>query len=165
MNQMNTVIILGSSRNDGNTKALVDELIRQTGWDLVDLNNYDIGYFDYQHENSSDDYLPLMRKLIQKYDRFVFATPVYWYAMSGVMKVFFDRFTDLLTIEKEMGRQLRGKEMAAVSCSNGGNLGEDFWLPFRKSASYLGMRFLKGMHFVVEEDITERTRIFLKNVQ
>jgi multimeric flavodoxin WrbA len=43
-------------------------------------------------------------------------TPVYWYTMSGIMKVFFDRFSDLLRIEKDLGRKLRGKSMAVISC-------------------------------------------------
>ena len=34
----------------------------------------------------------------------IFVTPVYWYAMSGRMKVFFDRWTDLLKIDKDTGR-------------------------------------------------------------
>ncbi|MCP4458779.1 MAG: NAD(P)H-dependent oxidoreductase [Cytophagales bacterium] len=38
------------------------------------------------------------------------ATPVYWYSMSGIMKVFLDRIYDVLTIEKELGRKLHGKK-------------------------------------------------------
>ena len=62
------------------------------------------------------------------------------------MKVFFDRITDLLTIEKNLGRQLRGKRMAVISTSNGSHLGDQFWLPFSASAQYLGMEFLGGLH-------------------
>ena len=56
-----------------------------------------------------------MKTIISKYDTIIFATPVYWYSMSGILKVFIDRITDLLTIEKELGRKLRGKKMAVVS--------------------------------------------------
>ena len=66
--------------------------------------------------------------------------------MSGRMKVFFDRLTDLLRIEKDTGRQLRDKYMAVISCSNGGNLEEYFWLPFKNSAEYLGMHYLTDLH-------------------
>ncbi|MFW5760799.1 MAG: NAD(P)H-dependent oxidoreductase [Cyclobacteriaceae bacterium] len=69
------------------------------------------------------------------YDLLIFAAMVYWYSISGIMKVFFDRITDLLTIEKNLGRQLRGKYMAAISCCNGNNLEENFWLPFSKAPS------------------------------
>ena len=86
---MRKLIILGSSRKDGDTKKVVDELVKLTGWDLIDLNDYKISYYDYEHKNLDDDYLPLMRKIIANYDVLIFATPVYWYSMSGIMKVFF----------------------------------------------------------------------------
>jgi multimeric flavodoxin WrbA len=144
--QMKTVVIVGSSRNDGDAQSLAEELTQQSGWDLINLNDYHIGHYDYASHNRHDDYLGLMKTLIAKYDTLVFATPVYWYAMSGVMKVFFDRITDLLTLEKELGRKLRGKKMAAISCSHGNNLGDYFWLPFSETANYLGMKYLGSLH-------------------
>jgi hypothetical protein len=56
--------------------------------------------------------------------------------------VFFDRTTDLLTIEKDRGRKLRGKSMAAISSSGCGESGENFCLPFSESAEYLGIKYL-----------------------
>lgn len=103
---MRAVIIVGSARRDGDTARLVEALVQQSEWAVVDLNDYQIGHFDYGHTNRDDDYLPLMRQLVERYDLFLFATPVYWYSMSGVMKVFFDRLTDLLIIEQDLGRQL-----------------------------------------------------------
>lgn len=140
------VIILGSSRNDGDTRLIVDTLLKESNWDVVDLSDFDIGYFDYGHENQNDDYLELIERIIKDYDVLIFASPVYWYSMSGIMKVFFDRLTDLLTIKKELGRALRGKSMAAISSSNGGNLGDVYWLPFAKSAEYLGMKYIGNLH-------------------
>ena len=145
---MKKVIIVGSSRNDGDTSKLTELLAQKSGWDIIDLNDYEISYYDYKHENQSDDYLRLMRSIIEKYDTLIFATPVYWYSMSGIMKVFFDRITDLLTIEKELGRKLRGKKMAAISCSIGNNLGDLFWLPFSETAKYLGMEYLGNLHTI-----------------
>ena len=112
------------------------------------MNDYKIGYYDYEHRNRNDDYLPLMKELIEKYDKFIFATPVYWYSMSGIMKVFFDRITDLLEIEKDIGRKLRGKSMAVISCSIGNNLNDAFWLPFSETANYLGMAYLGNAHLI-----------------
>ena len=97
---MRNIIILGSSRNDGDTARVVNKLKEKSNWDLIDLNSYDFSYYDYAHQNSDDDFIPLMRNLIEKYDTLILATPVYWYSMSGIMKVFFDRITDLLEIEK-----------------------------------------------------------------
>ena len=58
-----------------------------------------------------------METIIQKYDTIIFATPVYWYSMSGTLKTFFDRLSDLLHYKKELGRQMRGKKMAMISNS------------------------------------------------
>ena len=145
---MKKVIIVGSSRNDGDTANLTKDLLEKSKWDILNLNDYQFSYFDYKHENRNDDYLDLIRKILDTYETLIFITPVYWYSMSGIMKVFFDRFTDLLTIEKELGRKLKGKKMAAVSCSTGENLGEHFWLPFIKTAEYLGMEYLGNVHTI-----------------
>ena len=162
---MNTLIILGSSRKDGDTKKIVDELISISGWGFIDLNDYNFSYYDYEHKNLDDDYLDLMRKIIVNYDVLIFVTPVYWYSMSGIMKVFFDRITDLLDEEKDLGRKLRGKSMAAISCSVGENLGESFWLPFSETARYLGMKYLCNTHTLAGKDESENLKQFVANVE
>lgn len=159
---MNKLVILGSSRKDGDTKKIVDELVGVSHWDFIDLNDYDISYYDYEHQNLDDDYLSLMQKIIDGYDVLIFATPVYWYSMSGIMKVFFDRLTDLLDIEKELGRKLRGKSMAALSCSLGDNLGEHFWLPFEETARYLGMNYLGSLHTLAGKIEAEKLQGFIE---
>jgi multimeric flavodoxin WrbA len=143
---MKTLIISGSSRKNGETAKIAQHLSSISGWGLIDLNDYKISFYDYEHKNKDDDYLVLMRNIIENYDTLIFATPVYWYSMSGNMKVFFDRITDLLTIEKDLGRKLRGKSMAVISSSGGDDLGDSFWLPFSRSAEYLGMKYLGNLH-------------------
>ena len=162
---MKKVVIAGSSRNDGETLNLTNELIEKSKWDLINLNDYNFSYYDYNHENRNDDYLDLMKRIITKYDTLIFATPVYWYSMSGIMKVFFDRITDLLEIEKDLGRKLRGKNMAAISCSIGNNLGEYFWLPFIETANYLGMEYLGNVHTVTGENKEKKIKEFIKLVE
>jgi multimeric flavodoxin WrbA len=157
---MRKLIILGSSRKDGDTKKMVDELISVSNWDLIDLNDYRFSYYDYEHQNLDDDYLGLMRQIIANYDVLIFATPVYWYSMSGIMKVFFDRITDFLDLEKDLGRKLRGKSMAALSCSVGDNLGENFWLPFSETARYLGMNYLGNIHTLADKAEIENLQKF-----
>jgi len=146
------IVILGSSRKDGNTKQAIDKLNLLSDFDIVDLNEFDINYYDYEHKNKSDDYLNIIRNIITNYDLLIFATPVYWYSMSGIMKVFFDRITDLLDNEKELGRKLRNKNMAVLSSSIGDHLGEKFWLPFIEIAKYLGMNYLGNVHTIVNSD-------------
>ena len=48
---MSAVIILGSSRSDGGTQAMVAQLTALSHWDLIDLNDYSFSYFDYEHRN------------------------------------------------------------------------------------------------------------------
>jgi multimeric flavodoxin WrbA len=143
---MKTVLILGSSRHNGDTAKLTQFIQEKTNWEIVNLSDYNISYYDYEHKNATDDFLTLMERLLTEYDAFIFATPVYWYSMSGIMKVFFDRITDLITIRKELGRALKNKSMAAISTSIGNNLEESFWLPFRLTAEYLNMFFIQGLH-------------------
>ncbi|WP_010521840.1 flavodoxin family protein [Aquimarina agarivorans] len=147
---MKKVIILGSSNNEGNTKLLTNKIIEQANYpiDIINLSDYKISYYDYEYKNSNDDFIKIIERLVNNYDTFLFATPVYWYAMSGIMKVFFDRLTDVITVEKALGHQLKGKNMAAITSSTGANLNELFWLPFSKTAYYLGMDFLGGVHTI-----------------
>ncbi len=143
---MGKVIILGSARKNGETKKVVTELMRISDCDLIDLKDYNIAHFDYEHLNRNDDFIKLIKRITDNYNVLIFATPTYWYSMSGIMKVFFDRLTDLLRIEKELGRKLRNKYMAVISCSNGDNLKDAFWLPFKKSTEYLGMEYITDLH-------------------
>lgn len=145
---MKKVIIIGSSRKDEETKNVATELIRISNWNLIDLADFKISQFDYEHLNRNDDFIGLIKRITENYDILIFATPVYWYSMSGIMKVFFDRLTDLLRIEKDTGPKLRNKYMAVISCSNGDNLEDEFWLPFKKSAEYLGMNYLTDLAYV-----------------
>lgn len=146
-----TLIIVGSSRKGGDTFNAAERLKVVLGADLIELVDYRIGRYDYAHGND-DDFPALIRKIISDYDTLVFATPVYWYSMSGVMKDFFDRITDLLDLDKETGRMLRGKRMAVISSSAGDHLGEDFWHPFRATGTYLGLAYLGHIHTVAGND-------------
>ncbi|WP_245569895.1 flavodoxin family protein [Flavobacterium soli] len=159
------IIILGSSRSDGETKKLTDTILGISDFDKIDLNDYSISYYDYEYKNANDDYLNLMQTLINKYDTFVFATPVYWYSMSGIMKVFLDRFTDLLDNQKELGRQLRNKKMTVITSSNGGNLGEEFWFPFKETAKYLGMEYIGNLHTISNSLNLEQIEDFVYKIK
>lgn len=147
---MKRIIVQGSSRGNGNTHKMVQILQNHIDCDLIDLSEYDIQPYDYDHRNQDDDFMPLMKKMVN-YDTIIFATPVYWYSMSGTMKIFFDRITDCLQTEKETGRKLRGKNMAVLSCGSDDNQVEGFFIPFEKSAEYLGMNYLGQVHTWINE--------------
>jgi multimeric flavodoxin WrbA len=141
------VIILGSSRKNGNTTKIVDEISKEHGIEVINLSDFNISYYDYESKNREDDFFPLIKGIIENYDTLIFATPIYWYNMSGIMKVFFDRFSDLIRIEKETGRKLRGKKIGVISNSHDDEIEESFYIPFKKTADYLGMEYLGHAHF------------------
>ena len=149
---MKKLIIKGSSRKNGNTQKVIDYLNKNNDFDVIDLLDYNIAPFDYEHKNYTDDFLPLMEKVAEKYETIIFASPVYWYSMSGTMKIFFDRISDLLHYRKELGRKLRGKNMAMISNSGHNDRKSGFEMPFEESAHYLGMHYLGDVHTWVEED-------------
>lgn len=148
------VILQASSRSNGNTHTIVNYLNKNHQFDIIDLKTKNIGHFDYDFENANDDFLELMETIISKYDTIIFATPVYWYSMSGILKVFFDRLSDLLKTHKHLGRQLNGMSMGLISNSGGNDRKEGFTTPFTESAAYLGMQYLGDIHaWFVNEDI------------
>ena len=158
------VIIVASHRKNGNTAKLVSNLQNLLDCDVIDLLDYNISRYDYHNANRNDDFIPLMRRIVRDYQTFVFATPVYWYSVSGLLKTFLDRITDLLTIEKELGRQLRGKSMATVTVSGGGHLGDAFFLPLRATTDYLGMSYLADLHTLDAEPNSDALRQFADRI-
>lgn len=154
---MEILILQGSARKNGNTNKIVNYIQEKIECDFIDLKGYSISNYDYDTRNKNDDFLPLMREIVE-YDLIIFATPIYWYSMSGIMKTFFDRITDCLTIEKETGRKLRGKSMALVSCGSDEEIKDGFEMPFRESANYLGMTYKGSVHTWVEDEISEEVK-------
>ncbi|MEE9431138.1 MAG: NAD(P)H-dependent oxidoreductase [Melioribacteraceae bacterium] len=152
---MKRIIIQGSSRSNGNTNKVVKLLMEELDFDFLDLATKNIGHFDYEFKNQNDDFIPIITQIANEYDLIVFATPVYWYSMSGVLKVFFDRISDCLHSEKEIGRKLRKKNMAVICCGSDKNEIESFFIPFKKSAEYLGMNYLGNVHTWIEDDSIE----------
>jgi multimeric flavodoxin WrbA len=154
-----TVIIQASARSNGDTHLIVKELNKHNTFDVIDLKTKNVGHFEYDFSNADDDFLPMMEEIITKYDTIVFATPVYWYSMSGILKAFFDRISDLLHEKNELGRQLRGKKMAMISNNNYDDIKDGFNMPFKESANYLGMTYLGDIHTWVENNIINPTAI------
>ncbi len=151
MNQKG-VIIQGSARSNGNTNKIVSYVQSKTAYDVIDLNAKQIGGYDYQYKNKDDDFLPLMNHIVDNYDSIIFATPIYWYSMSGILKNFLDRITDCLKIEKQIGRKLQGKKMGMISCGSGSEIKDGFEMPFAATANYLSMHYLGATHTWIENE-------------
>ena len=112
------IAVFASARRNGNTGKFIDWIADELGIDVIDLSEKEISPYDYDHKNINDDFLPLMRQLLE-YDKIIFVTPVYWYGPSAQMKVFIDRTSDFLDLEelKDIGRRLRGKS-AYIVCTS-----------------------------------------------
>ncbi|NQY94804.1 MAG: flavodoxin family protein [Campylobacteraceae bacterium] len=138
-----TAIILGTSRSNGNTADLSKVVAKNTDAVIFDINKYNILPFDYEYKNQDDDFLILIKDILT-YDNIIFASPVYWFSPSTTMKLFIDRITDLITIEKDLGRQLRGKTTALISTGEYESPKSCFEDVFKHTFEYLGMNY-KGM--------------------
>lgn len=159
---MKGIILLGSSNSRGETFRHCDYLSRQTGFPILDLKSKNILPFDYEFKNQDDDFLSTFKEIVDHYELLIFATPVYWYSMSGTMKVFFDRISDCLKIHKDEGRKLRGKKMAVLSAGYDKVIKEGFFMPFIESAKYLGMTYIGDTYLA--EETTEAANTHALNV-
>ncbi|MEL6675854.1 MAG: NAD(P)H-dependent oxidoreductase [Bacteroidota bacterium] len=161
-------LVQGSSRSQGNTHQVTHLIQTALQAPLADLNQLKIHQYTYEHAHVEDDFLPLMRQVVA-HDICWLLTPVYWYSMSGLMKNFLDRFTDCLKVEKELGRKLRGKKLAAVACGSEAAETPGFFIPFEYSAAYLGMEYLGHLHTwvagnVLSSEEQERIADFVRNI-
>src|ERR1700722_6098373 len=116
-----TIALFSSSRRAGNTGQLIDRIALELNIEVVDLAGQHMSSYDYDHLNRNDDFEPLIKRVLAC-DQIIFATPIYWYAVSPAMKVFLDRISDLLETPDLLseGRRLRGKN-AYVVCTSTGN--------------------------------------------
>jgi len=150
----NPIVIFGSSRKRGDTWQAIQLVKGAQDIPIIELSDYDISFYDYEHRNESDDYLTLMER-IAGHDPIVLATPVYWYTMSAQMKIFVDRLSDLLAIRKELGRQLRGKTMHVIT-SYSTDRPAGFEDAFRQTCDYLGMQYGACYYYYAGPDSAQR---------
>jgi multimeric flavodoxin WrbA len=139
---LSAIALFSSSRRRGNTGQLMDRIALELNIEVVDLANQRMSSYDYEHLNRDDDFEPLMKRVLE-HEQIIFATPIYWYAVSPAMKVFIDRISDLLELPdlKSEGRRLRGKTAYVVCTSISDEPSAAFMEAFRETFDYLGMRF------------------------
>ncbi|MFT5674298.1 MAG: multimeric flavodoxin WrbA [Paraglaciecola sp.] len=142
-----TIAVIGSSRRNGNTGKLIDLITEELNIEVIDLGIKNISPFDYEHKNIDDDFLPLMNCLLE-YDNIIFASPVYWFAMSAQMKTFIDRMSDFLSVEEltDIGRKLRTKVGYVVSTSISEKVDDSFMDSFINTFEYLGIEYGGFVH-------------------
>jgi multimeric flavodoxin WrbA len=125
----------------------MDRIAKELRIDVVDLAIKNISPYDYEHRNRADDFEPLMKRVLES-DQVIFATPVYWYAVSPPMKVFLDRIADFLDLPdlQDQGRSLRGKTAYIVCTSVYEEVPASFLASFEDTLGYLGIRLCGVAH-------------------
>ena len=135
------LVLLASARSAGHTAALVRHVFNSPDYVVTDLLATSLAPYSYTgHYPPGDAFADLTQQLLA-HKIIVLATPVYWYAMSGLLKTFFDRLTDLTTTHKSLGRQLQGKRLLLLATGTDANLPLGFEEPFRRTAHYFNMTF------------------------
>ena len=142
--------VLGSARGDGDAAGLLDATLAGRPARRFDIGSLRVRDYAYGGPDGDDDFVTVARALAES-DAVVFVTPVYWYAMSAVLKRFFDRLTDLVTVRKSLGRQLAGRSVWLVACGSDAALPPGFEVPFRQTAAYFGMDYC-GAHYALMSD-------------
>lgn len=98
---MRIAVIQGSARNGGNTEELTRLVLEGIPYTNIILREKDIKpIHDQRHDEGGfdpvdDDYDDLILQVLE-HDILIFATPVYWYGASGLMKNFIDRWSQSL---------------------------------------------------------------------
>ncbi|AWB65872.1 FMN reductase [Saccharobesus litoralis] len=140
---MKSVIILGTSRNQGNTAHLTQYIATQINAEVIDLATYHIQPYDYEHNNQDDDFATLIQHLLG-YDQWIFASPIYWYSPSATMKLFLDRMCDLIEVDKSRGRALKDKFSRVIATGAAEQADDGFEAIFSQTSSYFAMQY-QGM--------------------
>jgi len=149
---LKTLALFSSSRRRGNTGQFMDRIASELNIEVVDLVSLHLSPYDYDHRNRNDDFEPLMERVLA-YEQVIFASPIYWYAVSPAMKVFLDRISDFLELPDLLpkGRRLRGKKAFIVCTSICDEPSPAFMSSFRETFDYLGMNFGGAAHVNCQE--------------
>lgn len=149
------LVILGSARPDGETRRAIDIAFPPGTAELVVLPDFVIGGYDYAHGNAGDGFDAIAARMAGA-DKIVFATPVYWYAMSAPLKIFFDRLTDMTENLKALGKSLAGKPVWMIATGVEDVLPEGFEVPFARTADYFGMSYRGSAYLYTGTDTVRR---------
>ncbi len=153
------LVILGSARKQSDTLFYVDFVFKNTGVKVIDLLDFNIAAYNYkEHYPENDMFLELVSEMLN-HETIIFATPVYWYSMSGLMKIFFDRLTDLVTTEKHSGRKLKGKSISLLAVGADEVLPDGFEIPFKSTADYFGMNYKACVYFSTDHPKQEKEKM------
>jgi multimeric flavodoxin WrbA len=146
---MNIIALYGSARRNGNTEILTDRILDGKSCTKIYLSEHDIWPIDDKRHHPdgfgpvADDYQEIIEHVLQ-HDTILFATPVYWYGMSGIMKNFVDRWSQSLRDKSlDFKTEIRMKKAFVVAV--GGDQPRTKALPLIQQFHYIfdfvGMEF------------------------
>ncbi|MGE5675850.1 MAG: flavodoxin family protein [Mycobacterium leprae] len=155
---MSILLILGSSRRQGNSELLAEQVIGNLPCSRLYLMEHAIQpIVDKRHSPEgfspvADDYDDVIAR-VMAHDTLVFVTPVYWYTMSGLMKNFIDRWSQSLRDSRYAFREVMRQKRAYVVIA-GGDQPRIKGLPliqtFQYAFDYVGLTF--GGYVIGEGD-------------
>jgi multimeric flavodoxin WrbA len=145
---MRILALYGSTRKEGNSELLADIIVDGLDCTKIYLMNQTIQPIrDQRHDPKGfrpvyDDHPRLVQEMLS-HDIILFATPIYWYGMSGIMKNFIDRWSmyyEDLTFKERMS------EKEAIVVITGGDNPHVKGLPLIQQFHWI-FEFM-GMHFI-----------------
>jgi GrpB-like predicted nucleotidyltransferase (UPF0157 family) len=135
------IAVLGSAVGSKNTLEFLKQTYADCSLQIVDLNSAKVEPYSYI-ESSDDQFYEIISKALSA-DLVILATPVYWYAMSGPMKDFMDRFSNLMSGKyKQLGEALYGKKLELLATGYDLKLPLGFEVPFAATSIYFGIDYL-----------------------
>ena len=163
------LVIIGSARKDGNTSHFVDQVFKNIKHKKIYLLDYSIAAYNYENIYPENDQFDNILVEMLAFKTIIFATPVYWYAMSGLMKILFDRLDDLVTVRKEIGRAFEGKTTSIIISGTDPELPDGFETPFKLTSNYMKMEYKHRIYFTEDEkELGEKKQhelnLFLSNL-
>ncbi|MFJ5792665.1 flavodoxin family protein [Lysinibacillus sp. NPDC093197] len=138
---MKIVTFIGSSRNGGNSELLTDIVLKDITHKKIYLKDLDIRPIeDLRHTKDGfqvikDDYDNVIEEL-QNSDIVIFATPIYWYSMSGIMKNMVDRFSQSIRDNRFPDLKERLKKIRTIVVIVGGDKPRIKGLPLIQQFQY-----------------------------
>ncbi|GGC77180.1 putative NAD(P)H-dependent FMN-containing oxidoreductase YwqN [Thalassobacillus devorans] len=169
---MKVGVIYGSTRENGNTELLTEEVVKNLPDVIrIDLKRYryhDI--IDQRHDINGfspvdDEYDQIIDQILDC-EVLIFATPIYWYGMSSVMKRFVDRWSRTVRDDKypDFKEQMSQKDAYIVAV--GGDEPRVKGLPlvqqFQYICEFIGLNykgFLLGEGGKPKDIFTDKTAI------
>ncbi|MGD8189942.1 flavodoxin family protein [Brevibacillus ginsengisoli] len=123
---MKILVLNGSSRERGNTERLTQAVLRDLPHTVINLREKRILPIDDKRHTEEgfqpvDDEFDEVITQMLSHDLLIFATPLYWYGMSGLMKNFVDRWSQALRDSRYTFKDDMMKKEAYVVIVGGDN--------------------------------------------